>query len=392
MIPIPDRATLSTVSPSLATSLQRAARRAAAIPAIGLVDLTPDALLTEAIRTAIAAVERQGPALRRCLALGPYEAEGPIPADLIGKRTPDEDCDTAITMLYAHAINSFKGQIAEVLALGACARLVRDLRKAGVLSRGARLYFGDAVKPRGSHGYAKGADFHVLSGTEDAVVLEGVGEVKSFVAPPSKLDRQLRAHAKRAAAGLRITGDRPHPISTVPRVARGGPLRFSVSLSDWKLSRKFHFEDRDGRSFLHGEGLPPVPPDQVLEVGARRWHVTLGWSQEALAAEAYGLTFWYMEQLGADIFAEPGSSPWPGMTPEQAGANAATQSLYHAIARCTSRRSEQRAIALYNAYGFGYALGTSYKDKTGRRHMLWAEDLRQILESGESRDGCRLRC
>jgi hypothetical protein len=177
----------------------------------------------------------------------------------------------------------------------------------------------------------------------------------------------------------------------VPRVVRGGPLRCSVSLNDWKLSRKFRFEDRDGRSFLHGEGLPPIPPDEVLQVGARRWHVTLGWSQEALAAEAYGLTFWYMEQLGADIFSEPGSAPWPEMIPEQAGANAATQSLYHAIARCTSRRSEQRAIALYNAYGFGYALGTSYKDKTGRRHMLWAEDLRQILESGESVNGCRLR-
>jgi hypothetical protein len=87
-----------------------------------------------------------------------------------------------------------------------------------------------------------------------------------------------------------------------------------------------------------------------------------------------------MEQLGVDLFHT--GSPWPEMTPEQAGANAATQSLYYAIRRSRSRSAEQRAIALYNAYGFGYALGTSYKDRTGRRHMLWPEDLREMLVDG----------
>lgn len=41
-------------------------------------------------------------------------------------------------------------------------------------------------------------------------------------------------------------------------------------------------------------------------------------------------------------------------------------------------------------YGFGYALGTSFKNRKGRREMLWPEDLREILERGETRRGCRI--
>ena len=53
--------------------------------------------------------------------------------------------------------------------------------------------------------------------------------------------------------------------------------------------------------------------------------------------------------------------------------------FYYAVRRSRSRSAEQRSIALYNAYGFGYAHGTSYKDRSERRHMLWPQDLREML-------------
>jgi hypothetical protein len=65
--------------------------------------------------------------------------------------------------------------------------------------------------------------------------------------------------------------------------------------------------------------------------------------------------------------------------------------LYYAILRAGTWYEEQRAIALYNAYGFGYALGTSFKNENGAREMLWPEDLREILDhDGKTRHGCRL--
>jgi len=78
------------------------------------------------------------------------------------------------------------------------------------------------------------------------------------------------------------------------------------------------------------------------------------------------------------------------VTPAEAGRNQAKMMLYYSILRARSWHEEQRAIALYNAYGFGYALGTSFKNRRGSREMLWFEDLREILERGETKHGCRL--
>jgi hypothetical protein len=43
-----------------------------------------------------------------------------------------------------------------------------------------------------------------------------------------------------------------------------------------------------------------------------------------------------------------------------------------------------------NAYGFGYAIGTSFKDAAGRRQMLWPQQLREIEAAGKTEDGFRL--
>jgi len=65
--------------------------------------------------------------------------------------------------------------------------------------------------------------------------------------------------------------------------------------------------------------------------------------------------------------------------------------LYYAILRCRTARESQRAIALYNTYGFGYALGMHFKNAKAGREMLWPEDLDEILASGKTKHGYRIR-
>ena len=79
------------------------------------------------------------------------------------------------------------------------------------------------------------------------------------------------------------------------------------------------------------------------------------------------------------------------MTPQEAGRNAAKESLYHAIFRAKSNALEQRAIAIYNTYGFGYALGMNFKDRTRKRQMLWPEHLEQIQSNGVTKDGFSIK-
>ena len=55
--------------------------------------------------------------------------------------------------------------------------------------------------------------------------------------------------------------------------------------------------------------------------------------------------------------------------------NAAKNGLYYAILRAPNRRDDQRAVAIYNSYGFGYALGMNFRNKESRREMLWPQDL-----------------
>ncbi len=53
-------------------------------------------------------------------------------------------------------------------------------------------------------------------------------------------------------------------------------------------------------------------------------------------------------------------------------------------------RRLNRAIALYNTYGFGYALGMNFRNPEGKREMVWPQDLDEILAHGQNKDGCRI--
>ena len=103
------------------------------------------------------------------------------------------------------------------------------------------------------------------------------------------------------------------------------------------------------------------------------------------------MTFWYMEKIGEVIYSTSMPKEWDKMSPAGAGRNAVKMMLYYAIPRCHTAREEQRAIALYNSYGYGYALGMSFKDPAGRREMLWPQDLDEIIAAGKTTSGCTLR-
>jgi len=99
-----------------------------------------------------------------------------------------------------------------------------------------------------------------------------------------------------------------------------------------------------------------------------------------------------LPEVGEIIYSDPDAMPkdWQEMTPAEAGRNAAKLMLYYAILRSRTPRENQRAIALYNTYGFGYALGMSFRNAEGRREMLWFKDLDEILSAGRTREGCVL--
>jgi len=350
----------------------------------------PEGPFRHAVAAAIDAIQARGDLLQRFLSLGPYEGDGPIPPDLCGKRLTDAECNRAIALIHSHAINSFKGQLAEVYALKSFATLIDHLKREDRLPRSARSFAGDSAMPlRGKKGVAKGADLHVLDESSQQPELLMVGEVKSYPTSARRLEPQLESHVARAFRGLRVSDGDGATRVVLPTRPANGVTFLSASPSGWRLSRTFEILEEDGQTLLHSAATPPVPDDEVVQLSHTHWHVTLGVSQEFLASQAFGLTYWYMEQLGKALFSNGDMLPWPEMTPENAGANAAKQSLYYAIRRCTDARAEQRAIALYNAYGFGYSLGTSFSDAAGRRQMLWLEQLREIAASGKTKDGFR---
>jgi len=343
----------------------------------------------------------RGRLLQEFLLKGPFEDTGVIPTDLARQRILDTDAATAITFIYSFMVNSFKGAVTELLAAKACSRLLCQLKQGGYLPRNARLYVGDSVMVlrQSGNGASKGADLHMLvtdsrGDTAPSIMLAGVAEVKSGRKSADAMSRQLDGHVLRAKRGLCVSGVH-YPADKVRMGQKADTplLRITVQPSDWKLPRTFQFKNSKHGRLLHVDAaLPPVNDDVITNLGDGRWHIALKWSKEAIAQAAYEMTFWYMEKVGEIIYADPSTMPkkWREMTPAEAGRNAVKMMLYYAILRCRGR-IEQRAIALYNSYGYGYSLGMNYKNAKGRREMLWPQDLDEILSVGKTKNGSTLR-
>jgi len=341
----------------------------------------------------------RGRLFQKFLAKGPYEKSGKIPKKFIDKRLSDSETAAAITFIYAHMVNCFKGAITELLAVKPCMHLMKRLQTNGQLPYDVRLYIGDSVKNyrQTGKGLLKGADQYLLIQHKDpcdrsCISVAGVTEVKSYFLSQKKLWAQVDRHLLRSKQGLKVN-DENYPEKMI-RVGYGSDrkiFRMAVFPSRWKLPRIFEYIKTEDGHMLHVEPGKPNPEDKIIQTGEHDWRITLKWSKEALAQAAYDMTFWYMAKVGEVIYSESIPKGWGKMTPAEAGQNSVKMMLYFSILRCNTPREKQRAIALYNSYCFGYALGMNFKDAKGRREMLWPKDLDEILETGKTKQGCTLQ-
>lgn len=396
-----DSAGFGLLGADLGKELKNSLRSALAGGAIFARCAGPLSILREVLAASIRDIEShpRGWLLQDFLRKGPYEGPGEIPSDLVSLRLSDAQSASAITFIFSHMVNCFKGAVTELFAVKACLHLLKRLQQDGKLSAEARLYVGDAVlvhRTKGK-GNLKGADLHILikeHGLDAAsnVVIAGVVEVKSYIQSERRLRKQVDRHLRRATQGLQVASVN-YPSKAV-RVGYGRnrrAIRITVAPSDWRLPRSFRFESsQNGRRLHVDRGEPPRKDDEITCIGNGEWSIRLKWSKEAIAEAAYEMTFWYMQKIGEVIYSTTVPKGWEEMSPAEAGRNAAKMMLYYAILRCRSMREEQRAIALYNAYGFGYAIGTSFKNAEGRREMLWPQDLDEIISSGKTKSGCAL--
>ncbi|MGB2986507.1 MAG: hypothetical protein WBE26_11565 [Phycisphaerae bacterium] len=341
----------------------------------------------------------RGRLFQEFLLKGPYEDIGEIPPELVAQRLSDADTAAAITFIYSHMVNCFKGAITELLAAKPCMELMRRLQRNNELPRNTRLYVGDSVRVPTANGkrLLKGADLHFMmeehrGDSPPCVSVVGVAEVKSYICSENRVRKQLDHHLRRAKRGLRVSGvDYPTERVNMGYGKSGQVVRIAVLPNNWKLPRSFGFEESENGRTLHVDaGEAPREDNKPIPTGDNEWCITLRWSAEALAEAAYEMTFWYMEKVGEVIYSKSVPEGWEEMSPSEAGRNAVKNMLYYAILRCRSIREEQRAIALYNSYGYGYALGMNYKNAKGRREMLCPQDLDEILSAGKTKNGCIL--
>lgn len=402
----------------LGNEVESALKGALAAGAVFAVDEDPLTIFRKTLEASICSIEgdERGELFQQFLRDGPYELEGKIPPKLHGRRLTTAKTAAVIGFIYSFMVNSFKGAVTELLAAAACQRFMQDPRVSATLPAVARLYVGDAVMiPRQSgKGVLKGADLHLLV-TNDAglegrsVIVAGVAEVKSGRKSSGAMGNQIEKHLRRARQGLRVAGvDFPGGGVVVGQPPEERVLRISVQPSDWPLPRTLRFEIVEGKRQLMLD--PPTPPfneNQFTPLGGDRWHISLRWSKEAIAAAAFEMTFWYLEKVGERIYMrkdnEPDPKPknWEEMDAAGAGRNAVKMMLYYAIRPYAIKEKEgplskaearvmRQAIALYNSYGFGYALGMNFRNPEGRREMLWPEDLDEIAANGRTKNGCRI--
>jgi hypothetical protein len=361
----------------------------------------PLVIFQKALASSITDIEThpRGRLFQDFLLKGPYEDSGEIPAELAKERLSDVETASAITFIYSHMVNCFKGAVTELLSTKTSMHLMKRLQRHGQLPSNARLYIGDSVgirRPSGK-GLLKGADQHILiegdgSGRDASITVAGATEVKSYVPSHSRLCEQLDRHLRRTKLGLRVNGvDYPKKKVKVGYGPDRRVFRIFVVPSAWKLPRTFRFENLETGRLLHVEPAKPRRDDEITQLVDDEWRITLRWSGEAIAQAAFEMTFWYMAKVGEVIYSESVPRAWEKMTPSEAGQNAVKMMLYYALLRCCTDREEQRAIALYNSYCFGYALGMNFRTVAGRREMLWIEDLDEILAAGKTKHGCILR-
>jgi hypothetical protein len=312
-----------------------------------------------------------------------------------GTALSDHECGSCVEFIYSHMVNRFKGELAELLALNPCIKLIRRLCQSGHLPSDIQLFWGETIQERRKikatteddvvrwGNFTKGADGLIVkqvssprSKYSDMLKILGVVEVKSMNCPTRKLDDQINKHIIRLSGGVKLGKKEWIPSSLlfapskITNKDEAGLVRIKILPSTWKLSREWRSIKTDkGRMMVFPESFEPPMQTQVAELEPNFWKITLAWSQEALSQAAYEMTFWYMSHVGRHVYTRKKlPKGWEFMTPEQAGRNAIKMMLYYILLRNISKRQQRLATRLYNVYCFGYPLGSDSNE------MLWPED------------------
>ena len=351
-------------------------------------DKTVWGVFKQSLDAAIRDIEEhpRGKLFRRLIEYGPHHPDDPKSLTSNGESTlSDTECGMWVQFIYSHMVNRFKGELAELLSIEPCLKLINKLLNEGILPGGIKLYLGDMIQQRrrtrvadgrsnaqwGS--FCKGADGLIveqISSLNDnykhKLNIHGVIEVKSMSLSTKKVLAQIKNHISRLNGGLKLGG-----IIWLPyQISFSRILHIIVVPSTWKLSREWHSAKKEQRReiMLPEPSKPPIGT-HVEKLQLDLWKIRLAWSQEALNQAAYEMTFWYMSQVGKHIYAKKRlPKEWEKMTPEEAGYNSIKMMLYYFPLRYLPERQARLAIKLYNVYSFGYPLGTDSKD------ILWPED------------------
>lgn len=397
-------------NPRLAKAIDQLVTGALASPFVHLVSgRTAWDIFKRSLDAAIRDIEQdtrgRGEMFRRLVEHGPhYPGEPEAQSGAGDTLLSDVECAVCVEFIFSHMVNRFKGELAELLALEPCLALLQDLRKEPQRAR-VQLYWGETVQERRRRSvggaepevrwgsFAKGADGLLVEevpghgkASQPGCRVHGIVEVKSMPKPSSRLLAQIDRHARRLMGGVKLA-DRvwasEHMDGSILK-SRGsaapGLIRIMAMPSTWKLSREWReVKGEDSSQIVYPAAAAPPEPAPVPLREGNVWKLTLAWSQEALNQAAYEMTFWYMAQVGAGVYAkQPLPKGWEGMAPEEAGYNAIKMMLYYILLRKLSNRHLRLATRLYNVYCFGYPLGVDSDE------MLWPEDLR---DKGGARKG-----
>lgn len=272
----------------------------------------------------------------------------------------NEEVRTCLEFIYAHMVSKFQGHLGEFLAMGVCSRFLQDWKGEGRFPPETRILWGMDLRQRWEAGTAwfQGADGlfvveETLSGGADLLIL-GVLEVKSH---RRKVGSQVWKHVHRLRHGLKASGRewQPHQLWIGLRNARRRTWS-KISVLAEPAPRPLLVLVRP--SLLRRRELSPWQRGMLT--------MTLPCTRSVLAAAAYAMTVWLLEELGRRAFTT-NRQPWPEMTPEEAGFNAVKQALYYIpLRKGLAARAAWIATRLYNVYGFGFEAAKGHKD------MIWS--------------------
>jgi hypothetical protein len=336
----------------------------------------------------------RGILFKRLIRYGPYFDTEPHAPTSDGKTVlSDPEWGKCVEFIFSYMINRFKGELAEVLSIQPCLKLVEKLEKENRLPGDIHVYWGNTIREysrivgkkdkknpvwgrltKGADGLLVENIYEHETGLVKKVKIHGIVEIKSMRVSRKKILEQIDRHARRLSGGLELLKNK-FPGERV-EIVNPGLIKIMIIPSNWKLSREFHFEeDEDGtKKMVFPEPEHPGIDNEIKELEPGVFRITLSWSKEALEQAGYEMTYGYMAEVGQHVYSNQDKElpeAWKGMSPAEAGYNAIKQALYYMPlrGRFLSKRKTRLAIRLYNVYSFGYPFGI------GSKKMLWPDDI-----------------